>query len=210
MKSKIFDNYFFKIVYHFYVHRDWFYPLDQGELLYDIWQYSIYDDWDECWDEDDLSHQSSYFNEENPRDCVIEMEFDPIEDLSEDNDIQTSMINQVEELDIEQHELHSTDDEWDYIWSTMIENGAWAVPSIKDETGAVIKENYAPEIMIKFIAHELKCNIIVFDLQLDRIQFISGNHIMSNNVIFDSPLLLYLRNWQSFPIVKTQRNSTQL
>ena len=88
--------------------------LDQGELLYDIWQYSIYDDWDECWDEDDLSHQSSYFNEENPRDCVIEMEFDPIEDLSEDNDIQTSRINQVEELDIEQHELHSTDDEWDY------------------------------------------------------------------------------------------------
>ena len=84
-----------------------------------------------------------------------------------------------------------TDDEWDYIWSTMIENGAWAVPSIKDETGTVIKENYAPEIMIKFIAHELKCNIIVFDLQLDRIQFISGNHIMSNNVIFDSPLLLY-------------------
>ena len=28
-----------------------------------------------------------------------------------------------------------TDDEWDYIWSTMLENGSWAVPSIKDDWG---------------------------------------------------------------------------
>ena len=87
--------------------------------------------------------------------------------------------------------LDYTDDEWAYIWSTMLEDGAWAVPSIKDELGNIIKENYAPELFINFIAHDLKAHIIVFDLLLDRIQFISGNHIKSNNVVFDSPLLLY-------------------
>ena len=84
-----------------------------------------------------------------------------------------------------------TDVEWEYIWSTLSQDGAWAVPSKKNDDGTVIKENWAPEIMIKFIAHDIRCNIIVFDLQLDRIQFISGNHIANNNVIFDSPLLLY-------------------
>ena len=84
-----------------------------------------------------------------------------------------------------------TDSQWEYIWSTMLEDGAWAVPSIKDGDGNVIKENFAPEILIKFIAHELRCNIIVFDLVLDSIQFISGNHIKSDNVVFNSPLLIY-------------------
>ena len=84
-----------------------------------------------------------------------------------------------------------TDTEWDYIWTTMLEDGAWAVPSIRNNEGEIMKENWAPEIFIKFIAHELKCHIIVFDLHLDRIQFISGNHVMSDNVRFDSPLLIY-------------------
>ena len=84
-----------------------------------------------------------------------------------------------------------TDDEWEYIWSTMLENGAWAVPSIKDDKGNSIKANFAPEILIKFIAHELKTHIIVFDLQLNRVQFLSGNHVRRNNVVFDSPLLIY-------------------
>ena len=87
--------------------------------------------------------------------------------------------------------LGYTDREWEYIWATMIEDGAWAVPSIKDEQGNFVKENDAPEILIKYIAHELKCNIIVFDLSLNRVQFLSGNHVKSDNVVFDSPLLLY-------------------
>ena len=84
-----------------------------------------------------------------------------------------------------------TDPEWEYIWSTMIEDGAWAVPSMKDSNGNTIKANFAPEILIKFIAHELKCHIIVFDLLLNRVQFLSGNHVKSNNVVFDSPLMIY-------------------
>ena len=84
-----------------------------------------------------------------------------------------------------------TDEEWEFIWMTMLEDGAWAVPGIKDTEGNVIKENNAPEILIKFIAHELKSNIIVFDLQLNIVQFISGNLLKSDNVVFDSPLMLY-------------------
>ena len=84
-----------------------------------------------------------------------------------------------------------TDAQWEYIWSTMLEDGAWAVPSITDGDGNVIKENFAPEIMIKYIAHDLRCHIIVFDLVLDTIQFISGNHLKSDNVVFDSPLMMY-------------------
>merc|ERR1712055_985277 len=88
--------------------------------------------------------------------------------------------------------LGYTDNEWQYIWSTMLEDGAWAVPSIKDEKdGNVIKENHAPEILIKFIAHDLRANIIVFDLVLDNIQFVSGNLLKKDNVVFDSPLLMY-------------------
>ena len=84
-----------------------------------------------------------------------------------------------------------TDSEWAYIWSTLCEDGAWAVPSIKDDKGSTVKANFAPEILIKFIAHELRCHIIVFDLLLQRVQFLSGNHIKSDNVVFKSPLLIY-------------------
>ena len=56
-----------------------------------------------------------------------------------------------------------TDTDWEFIWMTMLEDGAWAVPSIKDSQGNVRKANFAPEILIKYIAHELKCHIIVFD-----------------------------------------------
>ena len=67
--------------------------------------------------------------------------------------------------------LGYTDEEWEYVWSTMIEDGAWAVPSITDRSGNWLKENLAPEMMIQFIAHNLRCHIIVFDLQLEKIQF---------------------------------------
>ena len=87
--------------------------------------------------------------------------------------------------------LGYTDDEWAFIWATMIEDKAWAVPHIKDDAGHFLKHNDAPEILIKYIAHDLRCHIIVFDLSLDRIQFCSGNHLKTDNVIFDSPLLLY-------------------
>ena len=63
--------------------------------------------------------------------------------------------------------LDYTDDEWAYIWSTMLEDRAWAVPPIKDNFGNIIKQNFAPEMMIKFIAHVLKCHIVVFDLLLE-------------------------------------------
>ena len=86
--------------------------------------------------------------------------------------------------------LGYTDQQWEFIWNTMLEDGAWAVPGITDDQGNVIKENDAPELLIKYIAHDLKCHIIVFDLVLDRIQFVSGNHLKQNNVVFDSPLLL--------------------
>ena len=84
-----------------------------------------------------------------------------------------------------------SDEQWQFIWSTMLADGAWAVPAIKDTDGNLIKDNFAPEIFIKYIAHDLKCNIIVFDLVLDKLQFISGNHLKLENVVFDSPLLLY-------------------
>ena len=83
------------------------------------------------------------------------------------------------------------DEEWAFIWMTMLEDGAWAVPSIKDDEGNTVKANWAPEILIKFIAHELRCHIIVFDLLLNTVQFLSGNHVKSGNVVFDSPLLIY-------------------
>ena len=91
----------------------------------------------------------------------------------------------------DKHLFNYTDAEWGFIWETMLEDGAWAVPSVTDTFGNVIKENFAPEMLIKFIAHDLKSHIIVFDLLLDRVQFVSGNHLKSDNVVFDSPLLLY-------------------
>jgi hypothetical protein len=84
-----------------------------------------------------------------------------------------------------------SDEEWSYIWTTMLEDGAWTVPSIKDTFGNNIKENHAPEIFIKYIAHDLKCHILIFDLMLGQVQFCSGNHVRDKNVLFESPLLLY-------------------
>ena len=83
-----------------------------------------------------------------------------------------------------------TEKEWEWIWSSMMEDGAWAVPAITDKNGNYIKDNFAPELLIRFAAHHLKHHIIVLDLQLDRIQFCSGNFLLNNNVIFGIPLLL--------------------
>ena len=87
--------------------------------------------------------------------------------------------------------LGYSDMEWECIWSTMIKDGAWSVPPLRDEKGKIVKENDAPEILIKYIAHVLKCNIIIYDLRLKRTQFLSGNHLKEDNVVFESPLLLY-------------------
>ena len=84
-----------------------------------------------------------------------------------------------------------SDEEWNYIWSTMMEDRAWAVPSVKDDFGHTLKENHAPEILIKYIAHELHCHIVIFDLLLGQVQFCSANHVKDNNALFDSPILLY-------------------
>ena len=46
-------------------------------------------------------------------------------------------------------------------------------------------------MFIKYIAHDLKCHIIIFDLLLGQVQFCSANHLKENNVSFDSPILLY-------------------
>ena len=73
----------------------------------------------------------------------------------------------------------------------MIQDGAWNVPNIKDSFGNILKQNWAPEILIKYISHDLRCHIIVFNLQLGKVQFCSGNHVKDGNVAFDSPLLLY-------------------
>ena len=94
--------------------------------------------------------------------------------------------------------LGYTDTQWEYIWNTMLVDGAWAVPGVTDADGNVIKENDAPELLINYIAHELRCHILVFDLVLDKIVFISGNHLKQKNVVFESPLLLYAtgnRQW---------------
>ena len=87
--------------------------------------------------------------------------------------------------------LGYTDKQWEFIWPTMAEDGAWAVPNITDNSGDILVQNFAPEMMIKFMAHDLKCHIIVFDMHLDIIQFCSGNRLKENNVVFDSPILLY-------------------
>ena len=88
-------------------------------------------------------------------------------------------------------DLGYSDHEWTTIWNLLLEDGAWAMPSLKDKHGNPIKENYAPEMLIKFLAHELKTHIIVFDLHLDTIQFCSANHLKSGNIVFESPVLLY-------------------
>ena len=91
----------------------------------------------------------------------------------------------------QKEDLGYSDSEWEFIGSTLIENGAWAVPPVRDAFGNWKKENCAPEMLIQFIAHDLGCHIIVFDLLLNRIQFCSGNHVLNDNVKFDSPIVLY-------------------
>jgi hypothetical protein len=49
-----------------------------------------------------------------------------------------------------------TDDQWEFIWSTMAEDGAWAVPNITDGSGNALVQNFAPELMIKYITHNLR------------------------------------------------------
>ena len=91
----------------------------------------------------------------------------------------------------DKNNLGYTDAEWEFIWGTMAEDGAWAVPSIRNKKGEVLKQNYAPELFIKYIAHDIQCHIIVIDLSLKRVQFCSANHLKDGNVKLDSPLLLY-------------------
>ena len=91
----------------------------------------------------------------------------------------------------DKQKLGYTNEEWRLVWSEMLEDGAWALPALKDENGKYKKENLTPEMLIKFVAHDLKTHIIVFDLLLNSIQFCSGNHLRRNNVIFESPLILY-------------------
>ena len=84
-----------------------------------------------------------------------------------------------------------TDDEWAFVWSTLIHDKSWNVPNLKDKTGSILKENFGPEMLIKYIAHDIRCHIIVFDLQLEIIQFCSGNYLKENNVIYSSPIIMY-------------------
>ena len=73
-------------------------------------------------------------------------------------------------------------EEWDYIGNTMAEDGAWAVPSVTDKSGNVVKENQFPKLFMKYIAHDLHCNVIVFDLFNNTVEFCSGNQLLHNNV----------------------------
>ena len=84
-----------------------------------------------------------------------------------------------------------SDKEWNWIWETMLEDCAWSVPGIKDVFGNVVKENLAPELLIKYIAHDLQCHIITIDLVLRQVQFCSANHLKANNALFDSPIIIY-------------------
>ena len=91
----------------------------------------------------------------------------------------------------EKEKFGYSDREWKWIWSLMLNDGAWAVPDLRDNENRILKHNFAPEMLIRFAAHELKCHIIVIDLHLSKIQFCSGNFVKDGNVVFDSPLLLY-------------------
>ena len=44
--------------------------------------------------------------------------------------------------------LGYNDLQWEFIWNTMLVDGAWAVPGITDSNGNLIKENLAPELYL--------------------------------------------------------------
>ena len=66
-----------------------------------------------------------------------------------------------------------TEKEWEWIWSSMMEDGAWAVPGVTDSSGVVVKENFAPEILIFFTSdlYLLRINLYI---RLFKISFSSG------------------------------------
>ena len=41
----------------------------------------------------------------------------------------------------DKEKLGYTNDEWKFIWNTMAEDGAWAVPPITNQEGKIIKQN---------------------------------------------------------------------
>ena len=52
----------------------------------------------------------------------------------------------------DKEKLGYSDEEWSTIWSQLLEDGAWALPALKDNNGNYLKENLAPEMLIKYIA----------------------------------------------------------
>ena len=59
-----------------------------------------------------------------------------------------------------------TDDQWTFVWSCLMHDKAWNVPQIKDKAGNILKENFGPEMLIKYIAHDIRCHIIVLIFNL--------------------------------------------
>ena len=39
-------------------------------------------------------------------------------------------------------DLGYTDKQWEFIWSTMAEDGAWAVPNVTDDAGDILVQNF--------------------------------------------------------------------
>ena len=99
-----------------------------------------------------------------------------------------------------------SDNEWEYIWSTMMEDRAWSVPAVTDSFGGFLKENYAPEMMIRFIAHDLKSHIIIFDLQLGSTQFCSANYLKKGNLSYENPIVLYYTGTHFQTVVPKDRS----
>ena len=69
-----------------------------------------------------------------------------------------------------------TDGEWEFICLKMV-HGLYLASQI--EMKMLSKKKNAPEIMMKLVAHDLKSNIIVFDLQLNIIQVSSMSRTIS-------------------------------
>ena len=86
------------------------------------------------------------------------------------------------------------DEESRYFWNTMIKDRAWSDPNIYDEMGNYKKQNFAPEMMIKFITIDIQCHINIIDLQLEMIQFCSGNYLKESHIISDMPIIFLVVN----------------